>query len=48
MYYSIIQYSKKKLFATFIDYILNVHKYYDGRYIGEIFDDDDTDGFYRY
>lgn len=39
MYYQLIQYSMKKIFITIIDYITNMHKYYDGHYVGDIFDD---------
>lgn len=40
MYSQLIQYSRKKIFAVIVDYIANMHKYYDGHYIGDIFDDD--------
>lgn len=42
MYSQIIKYSKKKLLMSIIDYFNDVPKYYDGRYIGDMFDYDDT------
>lgn len=47
MYSQFFQYSSKKIHTTIVDYIINMHKYYNGRYIGDIFDDDDTN-FYRF
>ena len=37
MYSQIITYSTKKLFMSIIDYYINMDKYYDGHYIGDMF-----------
>lgn len=42
LFSQIIIYSKKKLFSLIINYFTNMHKYYDGHYIGDMFDNDDT------
>lgn len=42
MYSQMITYSKKKLLVSIIDYFSNMYKYYDGRYVGDIFYNDDN------
>lgn len=42
MFSQMVQYSKKKLLISIANYYTNMHKYYDGNYIGDIFDNDDA------
>ena len=46
MYSQLIQYTRKKIFVSTINFFINFSNYYDGKYIGDMFDDDDTN-FYR-
>lgn len=48
MYSHIITYSKKKIFMSIIDCLLNIHKYNDGHYIEDTFYDDDMYAFCKY